>query len=153
MNPAESRFCRFLIIVNVIARISIVSSIVSIRFQGMEDFIQIHKERIDMLSERSRLWKAFQKVWRDRSNSFLWQESHKKHRSVLIFLSRSAAGLAKPKAVKISTTSWVRCICIGIISVKWIGDRWSFRLAVELDPIRCCLIQMLITRSRSIAKQ
>lgn len=40
--------------------------------------------------------------------------------SQLIFFARSLLELARLKAVKIPATSSIRCICIRIISVKWL---------------------------------
>lgn len=71
-----------------------------------------------------------------RSNPTLWESVEISRRvSQLIFFPRvpRRVGLARLKAVKISATSSVRCICIRIISVKWLVIDGARRSAVEPD--------------------
>jgi len=75
-----------------------------------------------MLTTWPYFWKPFQKV--SRSNQILLYSKDSVEISLrvfqLIFFARSLPKLARLQAVKIPATSSVRCICIRIISVKWL---------------------------------
>lgn len=81
----------------------------------------IKSNRIDMLIRWPHSWKAFQEVQQKRSNLSLWQGFHRDIASCCPanFLP-AIFGFAGLKAVKIPATSSIRCICIRIISVKWL---------------------------------
>lgn len=78
--------------------------------------------RIGMLTGWPYFWKAFQKVQWKRSNPSLWQGFRRNVASCFPtnFLCPILLELARLKAVKIPATSSVRCICIRIISAKWL---------------------------------